>query len=210
MITIAQAVEEEVNNSPLLQIGLKEDILNLSAVARELKPTIEERIFKDTSVNAVQLALQRIDRQLFKQQKLTKSVITQIEVTSQLVMVEGALSNLMPAAAHALKALSRDSSLLPQLYSNEKHATLVFPRELETTIRPHLKASSKVAYDKSLVRIELSSDTTSGNANVLSHQLFWRNIDTDLVNFSNNRAILILDNKKAACLSKVLELLIEN
>lgn len=210
MITITQAVEEEVNNSPLLQAGLKEEILNLSAVARELMPVIQERTFKDVSVNAIQLALQRLDRTLFARQKIGKTGITQIEITNHLVMVVGPTASLLLAASQAAEALPANSQLIPQLYSNEKIASLVFSRDLESTIRPKLSGKCQVYYDKSLVRIELSSEATSNNASVLGHQLFWRSIDTDVLNVINNRAILIVDNKKAKSLSKVLELLVEN
>ena len=59
MITIAQEVEELVNQSPYLREALTQKLINLSSLARQLKPQIEKKLVKDVTEGAVFIALQR-------------------------------------------------------------------------------------------------------------------------------------------------------
>lgn len=59
MITIPEKVEELVNQSPYLREAITDKLINLSALARKLKPQIERALIKDVSESAVFIALQR-------------------------------------------------------------------------------------------------------------------------------------------------------
>jgi aspartokinase len=59
MITIPEKVEELVNQSPYLREAMSDKLVNLSALARQLKPQIEKDLIKDVSESAVFIALQR-------------------------------------------------------------------------------------------------------------------------------------------------------
>ncbi|HZL08055.1 MAG TPA: hypothetical protein VFC50_02585 [Candidatus Dormibacteraeota bacterium] len=59
MITIPEKVEELVNQSPYLREAMSDKLVNLSALARQLKPQIERDLVKDVSESAVFIALQR-------------------------------------------------------------------------------------------------------------------------------------------------------
>lgn len=59
MISIPEKVEELVNQSPYVREAMTDGLINLSALARQLKPTIEKALMKDVSESAVFIALQR-------------------------------------------------------------------------------------------------------------------------------------------------------
>jgi hypothetical protein len=59
MITIPEKVEELVNQSPYLREAMSDKLVNLSALARQLKPQIERELMKDITESAVFIALQR-------------------------------------------------------------------------------------------------------------------------------------------------------
>lgn len=59
MITVAQKVEELVNQSPYIREALSQKLINLSSLARQFKPQIEEDLVKDITDGAVFIALQR-------------------------------------------------------------------------------------------------------------------------------------------------------
>lgn len=59
MITIPEKVEELVNQSPYLREAISDKLVNLSALARQLKPQIEKELVKDVTESAVFIALQR-------------------------------------------------------------------------------------------------------------------------------------------------------
>ncbi|MBP1691411.1 MAG: aspartate kinase [Bacteroidetes bacterium] len=60
MITIAAAVEKVVHDMPLLEECLAEGIVNLSAVARAIRPRVESTIMKKAGNAALVMALRRL------------------------------------------------------------------------------------------------------------------------------------------------------
>lgn len=60
MITIAAAVEKVVHDMPLLEECLAEGIVNLSAVARAIRPRVESMIMKKAGNAALVMALRRL------------------------------------------------------------------------------------------------------------------------------------------------------
>jgi hypothetical protein len=59
MISIPEKVEAIVNQSPYLREAVSNKLINLSALARQIKPQIEAELLKDITTSAVLIALQR-------------------------------------------------------------------------------------------------------------------------------------------------------
>ncbi len=60
MISIPVAVEEVVKKKPFLEGALVDGLINLSALARQIKPEVETRIGKEVNDSAVIMALNRL------------------------------------------------------------------------------------------------------------------------------------------------------
>lgn len=60
MLTIPNAVEEVIKKKPFLEGALVEGLVNLSALARQLKPDIEKKVGKEVNDSAVIMALNRL------------------------------------------------------------------------------------------------------------------------------------------------------
>ena len=56
MLTIPNAVEEVIKKKPFLEGALVEGLVNLSALARQLKPEIEKKVGKEVNDSAVIMA----------------------------------------------------------------------------------------------------------------------------------------------------------
>jgi len=67
MITIPEIVEKIVKASPFLEEGLSEGIINLSALARKIKPEIESKLMKDVQDGAIVMALKRLSPSISNQ-----------------------------------------------------------------------------------------------------------------------------------------------
>lgn len=59
MITVSQRVEELVNQSPYLREAITDKLINLSSLARKLKPQIEKDLVKPITEGSILIALQR-------------------------------------------------------------------------------------------------------------------------------------------------------
>lgn len=60
MLTIPNAVEEVIKKKPFLEGALVEGLVNLSALARQLKPDIEKKVGRPVNDSAVIMALNRL------------------------------------------------------------------------------------------------------------------------------------------------------
>lgn len=60
MITIPEVVEELIAKQPFIEEGLSRGLINLSALARELQPQVEKRLYKEVQLGAIVMALKRL------------------------------------------------------------------------------------------------------------------------------------------------------
>lgn len=85
MLTIPNAVEEVIKKKPFLEGALVEGLINLSALARQLKPEIEKQVGKTVNDSAVIMALNRLVPRLelmsaMKFKKLLRTSVTSLFV----------------------------------------------------------------------------------------------------------------------------------
>jgi len=66
MITVPELAEKNVLQSPLLEEGLARGIINLSALARELRPAMEAELGRSVSPAAILMALKRLSPDLHR------------------------------------------------------------------------------------------------------------------------------------------------
>lgn len=60
MSTIGKITEDIINRSPFLRESLTENLINVSALARKIKPEIEERLRKDVKEGAIIMSIKRM------------------------------------------------------------------------------------------------------------------------------------------------------
>jgi len=75
MITIAEILNRVVVETPFLEEGIADGIINLSALARKVQPQIEKTLMKPVSESAILMALKRMSPKLTKKLKLNKQSI---------------------------------------------------------------------------------------------------------------------------------------
>lgn len=64
MITVPEATEKIIKRSRYLSEALSKDLINISSLARYIKPEIEEMLIKKVSVSAIIMALKRLSKNL--------------------------------------------------------------------------------------------------------------------------------------------------
>lgn len=60
MLTIGKITEQIINRSPFLRESLTEDLINVSALARKIKPEIEDHLKKEVKEGAIIMAIKRM------------------------------------------------------------------------------------------------------------------------------------------------------
>lgn len=64
MITIPETVESIIIKSPFLAESLSQGIINISALARKIKPQVENEVMKEIQVGAIVMALNRLSQRV--------------------------------------------------------------------------------------------------------------------------------------------------
>ena len=75
MITVSQAIEEQIKDSPFIEEALCQALINLSSLARKLKPQIEKKLVKDVQNGAIVMALKRLEVKLKDKQSPLKPIL---------------------------------------------------------------------------------------------------------------------------------------
>ncbi len=78
MITVPEIVERLVTRAPFLEEGLRRGVLNLSAVAREIRPEVEALVAHPVSEPAIVMGLRRLAARLRKRARPLGNVLRNI------------------------------------------------------------------------------------------------------------------------------------
>lgn len=78
MITVAEVIETIIKESPFLEEGIAEGIINLSGLARKIRKEVESKLMKPVSESALIMALKRMVP------KIEKKSVTGIKAVYQL------------------------------------------------------------------------------------------------------------------------------
>jgi len=80
MVTISEITEKIIIDSPFLAESIGEGLINVSALARKLRPRIEKELMKDIKEGAIIMALKRLQPKFDKSRfSLANSLIRQFE-----------------------------------------------------------------------------------------------------------------------------------
>jgi aspartokinase len=203
MITIPETVERIVRKSPFLEEGLTLGILNLSALARLIRPEIEKETMKDVQDGAIIVALNRLSRKIQKRIRRTQSAFKQapdLIVRSNLFEMTFAVSETIPLNQ---KRLLEKTSRIPNsfvTFTQGIHETTLFAgHDLEATVIAFFKDEKLIMKIEGLssVTLILPKDTTQ-IPGVYSHilkALAWEGINVVDVVSTLNELTIVLDDK---------------
>ena len=78
MVTVAAVVEQIVRESSFLEEGLATGILNLSALARRMRPEVERALHKSASAASIMMALKRLSPRVAAKSAATVKLLRQM------------------------------------------------------------------------------------------------------------------------------------
>lgn len=128
MITISETVENIVRKSPFLEEALARGLINLSALAREIKPEIEKELMKKATEGAIVMALKRLSAKIKQVQKKEVHWFA----SSPDLMVRSNLTEI--TIANSSTMLQKLRKLLEQIRFNENYFLTITQGIYETTI----------------------------------------------------------------------------
>jgi hypothetical protein len=203
MITIPEVVAKIIKKSLYLEEALALGLINLSALARFIKPDVEREAMKEVKDGAVIVALNRLSRKTVKRARRLKSVFRNApDLTVR--------SNLMEVTyANAERLIVRQKKLLDQLGGKPGYFLTVTQGINETTIIASRELKEKILAifkgERIIARIEnLSSITVllprgtalvPGVYSYILKSLAWEGINIVEVVSTLDEFTLILEDK---------------
>jgi hypothetical protein len=185
MRTVPEVVEELVAAAPFLEDGLALGILNLSALARRLRPTVEEALRKDVSDASIMMALKRLSpRYARRTSEVGKLLRRTGELTVRSSLVEFTFRNsnsILERQTELLHAVHRRPDTFLTVTQGVLEVTLIASAAIAGTIEEVFAGEKVVSRldDLSAINIRLPSEIvhTPGVHYVLLKQLAFANIN---------------------------------
>lgn len=202
MITIQSAVEEIVSKSPYLESALASGIVNSSALTRQIKKEIENRLLKDVHEGAVIVAINRLANNLKRKQSQIKSFSKNIgDIAVKSNLIEFTFVNSPTLIDRQRKLLEKISTqkgnfltFTQSLYQTTLIANSVFEEEIKKNFREERLLSNFTKL--SAVTLTLSEETvkTPGVYNFILNKLAWFGINVIEVVSSFTELNLIVED----------------
>ena len=165
MITITQAVQDLIDRSPFLSEVLYEDMVNISGVARQLRPQVEKKLLEKVSEEAVAMALHRIKKKLKPPTSNVEILKDSKDITMRANLTEFMFLNspdVIKIHQEILKKTGEKKDAFFNISIGFSEVTIFVSSELEEDVEKILKDQKNVVKVKDLssITIKLSAKMT--------------------------------------------------
>lgn len=201
MNSIGKVTEDLINRSPFLREAMTDDLINISALARKLKPEIEEMVGKEVKEGAIVMAIKRMTPGLYHRLnvKITKVMgdlgdfLVRSNLTDYTFENSDTLKN---KQAELVQEINKDSDSFFALCKGVTETTFVVSAQKSDVIErifknEKLKSSTK---DLASVTVKLPMINTEiyGIYYYILKHLAWEGINiVEIVSTSNEFTVVV-------------------
>ncbi len=216
MITISDALKEWLVTTPFVEEALARDILNLSALARELRPVLEKRLMKDLTDAAVMMALKRLKESVAERSRGLEASLKGVGD----MMVRSGLGELTYRRSESiylcqkrlLEALEQDDEAFVTFTQGVKEMTIVISAKHLATAREAYRGQRLINEVENLAAITIRLDEsiifTPGIHYSLLKPLAWSGINiVEVVSTFSELTIIMASAQVDRSFSLLLKLL---
>ena len=203
MQTIPNAVEEVIKKKPFLEGALVEGLVNLSALARQIKPDIEKRVGKEVNDSAVIMALNRLvpRLELMSQMKFKKVVQNIGDIIVRSNLADYAFANsptLYERQAELLKSVSSMKDLFCTFSQGIYETTLVVSNTIVPLVDEIFAVEGRIARTLNLssitVKLPEENAVCPGVYYYIFKELAWDNINiSEVISTTNEFTVVVSD-----------------
>jgi hypothetical protein len=214
MTSLSKVIEDRINNIPFLRENLSEGLINTSALARILKPELEERFNKTIKESTIIMSIGRLP--LAKNVSIQKKLASVIDNIGDLIV----RSNLVKYNLNNYKGISKDQSVFLQKSENITDSFYTVSRGInETTILINSQMVKLLEHEMdnksiltkienlSAITMKLPEDNveTEGVYYFILKKLAWKNITIEEVVSTTNEFTIVV---KSDLISKAFDVLV--
>ena len=203
MITIPEIVEDIIRKSPFLDQALYQRIINLSALARVIKPEVEKGVMKEVQLGAIIMALNRLSKKTQKKQKSQQEIFS----SAPDLMVRSNLFEITLANSEFL--IQKQKKLLDRINMRQNYfltftqgifqTAIIASKELKNKILAIFKGEKIISQLENLssitVQLPKGTEFIPGTYNFILKSLAWEGINVMEVVSTLNEFTIVLEDK---------------
>lgn len=204
MITIPEIVEDIIRKSPFLDQALYQRIINLSALARVIKPEVEKGVMKEVQLGAIIMALNRLSKKTQKKQKSQQEIFS----SAPDLMVRSNLFEITLANSEFL--IQKQKKLLDRINMRQNYfltftqgifqTTIIASKELKNKISAIFKGEKIISQLENLssitAQLPKGTEFIPGAYNFILKSLAWEGINVMEVVSTLNEFTIVLEDKE--------------
>lgn len=203
MITIPEVVEAIIKKSHFLHEALSRGIINISALARLIKPEVENEAMKDVQVGAIIMALNRLSHKIQKRERRQKKIFgsaPDLMVRSNLIEMTFLNSGyLIQKQKKLLDRINIRQNYFITFTQGIFETTLIGSKELKGKILDIFKEEKIISQIENLssLTVQLPKGTTHipGAYHYILKSLAWEEINIIEVVSTSNELTIVLEDK---------------
>ncbi len=201
MNSIGKVTEDLINRSPFLREAMTDDLINISALARKLKPEIEEMVGKEVKEGAIVMAIKRMTPGLYHRLNVK---ITKVMGDLGDFLVRSNLSDytfensdsLKNKQADLVQEINKDSDSFFALCKGVTETTFIVSQQKSETIEKIFKGEKLKSSTKDLasvtVKLPLINTEIYGIYYYILKHLAWEGINiVEIVSTSNEFTVVV-------------------
>jgi hypothetical protein len=201
MNSIGKVTEDLINRSPFLREAMTDDLINISALARKLKPEIEEVVGKEVKEGAIVMAIKRMTPGLYHRLNVK---ITKVMGDLGDFLVRSNLSDytfensdtLKNKQADLVQEINKDSDSFFALCKGVSETTFIVSQQKSETIEKIFKGEKLKSSTKDLasvtVKLPLINTEIYGIYYYILKHLAWEGINiVEIVSTSNEFTVVV-------------------
>lgn len=203
MSTISKVTEEIINRSPFLREAMTENLINISALARKIKPEVEKGTGKETKEGAIVMAIKRMTPGVYHRLDLKiKNVIGGIGdflVRSDLIDFTYENSEtLRDCQRQLVQLLSNDKDSFFALCKGITETTYImnskYAHQMENLFQAERLKSHNTNLSSITVKLPETNTETYGVYYYIMKHLAWEGINIEQVVSTANEFTAIVDS----------------
>jgi aspartokinase len=216
MKTIASVVEQYIKTKPYLSTAMTQGIINLTSLARQIQPEIEETLQKPARSGAIVMALKRISDNLefLSTHKIVKVLkgIGDITVRSNLVDFSFKISEtLLNAQAQFLNEVNDNPNIFYTSSRGVTESNIIVSSNAATQLENYFQSERLIekTEDLSSISIKLPTEnvTIPGIYYFIFQRLSWEGVNIyEVISTSNEFTIIVGEDQVNTAFKAIKEL----
>lgn len=216
MSSIGKITEDIINRSPFLSESLSEGLINVSALARKIKPEIQEKMNKPVKTGAVVMAIKRIDPAYYQyvdlEMKRFMATLGDFLVRSDLEDYTFENSNsLIQKQGELMKLISDSNDPFYTFCNGVNESTIITSASINSRLKEIFKNESLLAHGTDLASITIKlpkiNIEISGIYYYLLKHLAWEGINVvEVISTTNEFTAVVKSDDIDAAFSILMSL----